>query len=428
MTAPARRSGNRSASVRLSRLISLSTYLPTLFTVLFAPVFFPISFTTSDEAAVQVRPAVVIRTAPLVKDRAVPVPNSPDRGYWPQVPFLSFLDNSRLILSFVGRAPNPTLSPRAHADAGAEFQLNGILISARTGKVLAEQHWPAFSRWSQIAAVTDAGLVLLSSNRLALIDQHFEISKELTLPLPPPQTHYPGLERRYFPRVSPDGRRLLLLTDLTTAGPWIWVNTENLQVLGTISGPRRWGITCVANDQIWTRPSGQSSALLTWIPNGAGWQVFAAPLSDESRCDAAVGPGLLLYTALQNNRNDLKQKPKLLGQFLASGDGKTAWPVRDRGHDGMGLEAATARNAARFVILTGVETGGITWLDVQSHTVLRGLLVYDAPYGPEPQRFEVRDSKVTDFYSAALSPDGRHLALLGRNGLLEIYDLPNLRE
>ena len=88
------------------------------------------------------------------------------------------------------------------------------------------------------------------------------------------------------------------------------------------------------------------------------------------------------------------------------------------------LPHATARDANRFVILSGNYVGGVGWLDIDAHTVLRGFLIYDAPYGPEPLRLLVSGSKLRNIYSPVLSPDGRRLAVLGQNGLIEIFDLP----
>jgi hypothetical protein len=83
-----------------------------------------------------------------------------------------------------------------------------------------------------------------------------------------------------------------------------------------------------------------------------------------------------------------------------------------------------SRVGNRFVILEGEMKGSHPALDIGGQSVLKGVLVYDPPFHVPSYTLTIRDSKVTNA-SAALSPDGRHLAVLGyREPLLEVFELP----
>lgn len=366
-----------------------------------------------------IRPTFVIRTAALIRGRAVRWQSGSDTGNYPQPPDMHFLDDDRLIVSFVAHSEAAVFAPEGAG--GGEYQLDGVVVSASTGKTLAEAHWPAYSRYSEVAAVNNAGFVELSADRLALIAPDLAVAKVARIPAPQPYKRALDLEPVYIPAASHDGGRLLLWTSFRAPGPWLWLDAEKLRLLAEVESiPSRIDVF-VSDERLWVWTS-RTGRTITRQPLGP-WQIFD-PLASQGRaitCVASLGRDFVLCGP---NGAVGPNLPIEAGATIVSANGKMYWPVMNQPGGGWPMEAATARDNRRFVVLTGTRTGGVGWLDIDGHTELRGLLIYDAPFGPQAHSRLVRGSKAKNIYSQALSPDGRHLALLGDNGVLEIYNLP----
>lgn len=422
LTAPARISGRAITWALLTLSISSSTFLPTWCTAPSVTASSPTNGGSQPAAAISVRPAFLIRTATIIRGRAVSWESGSDQGNYAQPPEAHFLDGDRLLLSFVAHSAAAVLAPRG-APAG-EYQLDAVVVSAATGKILTEAHWPAYSRYTRVAAVNSAGFVELSADRLTLIRPDLVIAKVAGIPTPRPYRRDSNLEPAYIPSASHDGKRMLLWTDFRAPGPWLWFDAENLQLLTEVqSVPSRIDVF-VSDDRLWTWES-RTGNTITRLPLGR-WRIFA-PLASQGlavTCIASLGRDFVLCGQTGAVGPNL---PIKVGATIISADGTRHWLISNQPGGGSPMAAATARNNRRFTILTGTQTGGIGWLDVDSHTELKGLLIYDAPFDAQAYPLLVRGSKAKNIYSQVLSPDGKYLAVLGNNGILEIYDLPPIR-
>ena len=77
------------------------------------------------------------------------------------------------------------------------------------------------------------------------------------------------------------------------------------------------------------------------------------------------------------------------------------------------------------MILLHETRGSHPALDIGGHLVLRGFDVFDAPFSVPTVTLEVKDSRLKNPDLLALSPDGRHIAVLAYpDPILEVYDLP----
>lgn len=390
----------------------------TWFTAPFVTACFLTDVPAQSASETLIRPTFVIRTAPLIHGRAVEWQSGSDQGNYSQPPEVHFLDDDRLLLSFVAHTQAAVLTPK-NTGAG-EYQLDGVVVSAATGKTLAEAHWPAYSRYSEVAAVSNAGFVELSADKLALIRPDLAIVKTASIPPPLPYKQNPDLEPVYIPSASHDGKRLLLWTDFRAPGPWLWFDTGDLQLLSEVeSVPSRVDVF-VSDRRLWAWIS-RTGRTITRSPSGS-WRSFD-PLASQGMaitCVATVGRDFVLC----GQTGMVGPNLPIADAMIVSADGKRHWPAVNLSGGGRPMEATTARDNKRFVILCGMQAGGIGWLDIDNHTGLRGLLIYDAPFGPQARSLLVRGSKAKNIYCQDLSPNGRHLALLGDNGVLEIYDLP----
>lgn len=88
-------------------------------------------------------------------------------------------------------------------------------------------------------------------------------------------------------------------------------------------------------------------------------------------------------------------------------------------------QAAVSRDGNRFVILLLQDKGFHPALDMGGHSQLKGLLVFDPPFRVPSYTLQVQGSKLRNPDLVALSPDGRHFAVLGYpRPVLEMFDLP----
>jgi hypothetical protein len=279
--------------------------------------------------------------------------------------------------------------------------------------------WPSSSRFAGIVAANDKGFVTERGEELTLLSFDLVPIKRVTLPQPPANqyTH----ERYWNPRPDWSGKRVLLLGQVfSTRGPWLWIDAENLEVL------KSWqdvltGDVAVSSDRLVMGTRGQHfgdppPTLEIAVPGG-DWK----PLSSTTNPSTPqfVGPDLLYF-----HRYSTISLPAPAQAFLIRTDGSEIFRLETTRKGWGPGRAAVSRVGNRFVILEGEMKGSHPALDIGGQSVLKGVLVYDPPFHVPSYTLTIRDSKVTNA-SAALSPDGRHLAVLGyREPLLEVFELP----
>jgi hypothetical protein len=380
---------------------------------------FLINAASGEGPSTDIAPAFQIDLRSIVKGPLLFEPwGSPEGRLGTPIRSLCFLDNERLAVTVVTQsAGGAELATRGEPNARSAFRLNAVIIEASSGKVLSTPAWPSNSRFAGIVAVNGKGLVMETGEQLALFSPDLVPVKTVTLP-PLPANQLTGY---WSPHTSWSGRRVLLF-----AGPawtkirWLWLDAENLEVLQSwddvVTGP-----VSVSDSQIVREPFSQHvgdppSALEVGVPGG-DWKPIPSTLG--ARTPHFIGPDLLYFHRAQTINH-----PAPAEAFLIRTDGSQILRL-ETAHSGWGPgRSAVSRLGDRFVVLLTELKGSHPALDISGHTVVRGLLVYDRPFRVTSHTLVVRDSRVRDV-SAALSPDGRHLALLGYpDPVLEIFAVP----
>jgi hypothetical protein len=368
-----------------------------------------------------ISPAYRIDLKSVMNAEAVPQVGTRETA-WVPVVTLAFLSNGRLAATLVAPTREaPGLATRGGPDAASPFRLRGVVIEASTGKVLAAPEWPSNSRAAGIVAVNDRGFVTEIGTELTLFSPELAPIKRLALP-PCAANGYVS-EGDWYPDSSWSGKHLLLVSGpVWSRACWLWVDAEALRLLAAWEEDRS-GPVAVSDDRMVLNPSGRHFGdpplpLEVAVPGG-DWKPLPSTLSSSGQ--QFVGPDLLYF-----QRYAAISSPVRPGVFLMRTDtGEVSRLNRLRKGWGFG-RAATTRTGKRFAILIGQTKGSHPALDVGGHSVLRGLLIYDAPFRAPSYTLGIRESKIRNG-SAALSPDGRHLAVLGYPKLLlEVFDLPPL--
>jgi hypothetical protein len=78
----------------------------------------------------------------------------------------------------------------------------------------------------------------------------------------------------------------------------------------------------------------------------------------------------------------------------------------------------------RFAVTVWAHKGGSTLLDIDYHTVLKRIEIYDVPHSHPVYTLDAKQQRLKDVSGVALSPDGSLIAIL-TDGVVEVYRVPS---
>jgi len=357
--------------------------------------------------------------------KAEPVPTLGTRGTpWVPVITLHFLDNERFVATLVTPAsPSPGVAARSSPDAASPFRLSGVVIEASTGKVLATPEWPSNVRAAGVVAANDRGFVTQIGSHLTLFSNSLVPLKRITLP--PPVSSGPAYNNEWYPSAASwSGKRVLFLAGSAwTTRSWLWLDAANLEVLDSWQDAAT-GAIAVSDNQVVMDPSsrhfGDPPPSLMAEPPGGPWK--AIPVTVGVSRPHFVGPEVLCF-----DRDIPDTLPPRYDAFRMTVEGTSAFGAPFREGDAGLCRGILSRTRGRVVVLQTQFKGFHPVLDIGGHSVLKGFLVFDAPFTTPSYTLRVRGSKLRNV-SAALSPDGRHVAVLGYpQPVLEVFELPPIQ-
>jgi hypothetical protein len=335
----------------------------------------------------------------------------PETRFWNPLTSLWFLDDDRVAVTLVTQTAAGSASP---------FGLHAVLIDARSGRVLAVPEWPSGSRYAVIAAANDAGFVVEAGQDLTLVSPSMVPLSRTSLPQPPAPPRGLTVERFWRPKASWSGRHILFAGE---GGPWLWLDAQRLRIVESLrEAPIRGLVVAPDRLDILGAPTQVAGAIPAAVLRGLREHDPSSPF--RLLLATFVGPDLLYVTI------GGPITPTAPRAILMRPDGfeifRLGAPRTGLGPGPVG--PAASRNGTRFVILLERLRGSFPSLDIGGYRVVRELLVYDSPFREASSDLDVVGSKLRNVSHAALSPDGRHLALLSDNPLLlEVFDLPPAR-
>ncbi len=312
---------------------------------------------------------------------------------------LWFTDNNTVVATFVAReGTDSKLSNRKSADEDSPLRLRAAYFSATSGKILATPSWPASSRFAAIVAAHDGKVVTLTGNALILYSPDLKRLKELALP---------QSGRAYMTgRASPTGKSVLFTGPEGTESAWIWVDTDDLQIV------RSWqdtplGRIAMTSCISWffkCEPAVQVRGLTS------NWKTIA-PIADRHH------PGTSGFVD-----DDLLAIVGRTTAFLRP-DG-TKFVSQNKLPEGCWWGGVfTAAGERRFVIPSCKLKGRNEPFDIGGSDELLQILVYDAPYQEITYTLSIKEAKIKDMSLLALSPDGSKMAILNGESIY-LFALP----
>jgi hypothetical protein len=325
---------------------------------------------------------------------------------------LWFTTENTVVATFViGTKGKGAVLSRPDEPSTEPFRLRAIFLNATTGKITAGAEWPSESRNSLAVAVRNGDLVIQAGRRISLYRPG---SRDAGGLVELPAT---GVDD-WYAHASPTGENIFFIaSNLATksAVPWAWVKTRPLRVVRSWNEVQSgWvGISDSAvamTECVWFQACKPEIEVRSF---SGGWKTIAAASREDEPQPRFAREGVLLLA-----RRTMRVLRATDGEVIFSGGGplKGGWwgtPIISAG-------------GAHFVCLGWRQEGAHPALDIDGHSVLRRLLVYDLPPLDHAQVLVVKGPKIEDVYDprdVALSPDGSRLAILSKH-VVYMFDLP----
>jgi hypothetical protein len=330
--------------------------------------------------------------------------------YKPQTS-LWFTDNDTIVVTFVIRRGDgsPKLAHHGVSDENLPLRLRALFLDAATGKIRAMTEWPAESRRASIVAAHDGKFVTQTGENLI---QYSSDMKELRRLSTPPVEPMEGSDLVS----SPTGRTVLFTVRTSSTAKWIWVNTDNLEVLLSWEEKPR-GRVSISDSKI------VMTACTLWF----------------YKCDPEIDIKGRTDTSWKKIENiDDRRHPPMAGFIdenllflqrrsirLLRTDGTMV--MEDETPEGCwGSGITPSAGGKRFVIPSCKVKGRVESLDLSGHDELKSFSVYDAPFQGRSHALSFKGPKIKMPISLALSPDGSLLAVLNGESVY-VFQLPLIR-
>lgn len=321
---------------------------------------------------------------------------------------LWFLDNNTIVVTFITREGEPKLSTRESSDTSVALRLRAVLFDAENGHVANSVAWPTETRFASIVAVHDGKFVVQTGAMLTLYSPKFDVLK--TLRLPPLQ----GLGWVAIP--SPTGRSILLTPAgiPTSVVPWLWVDTDELQVTRSWQGNMS-GYVGISDNRI-------AMTACVWVHDCEPMVEVRGLTTDWKPVASASRHNMPHPQFVDNDTVFLLGRPT----ELVRADGEIVF-TDDAPLEGCWWGAVVVSATQRVVTPSCKLKGAIRSLDFGGHDVLQQLILYDVPFRGPSYVLDLKGPTMKDLTTLAISPDGARLAILNIQTLiLELIELPRV--
>ncbi len=322
---------------------------------------------------------------------------------------LWFLDDNRIVATFVTHAGEPNLSSRETPDTDSALRLDAIFLDAESGKITATSAWPTVSRSAKIVSTHNGRFVTQRGSELTLYSRDLTELGKLSLP---------STEQDWVAHSSQTGRNILFLAGgfgSISPVPWVWVDADKLETVRTWEDVRRGWVGISDNKIAMTtctwfyecEPALQTRGLAT------GWKTIIPTLT-------TYGARNTPHPQFLNDDLVLLRGPRI---EVARADGAVVFAEDQFSGGCWSDEVLPSASATRFVVPTCELKGRAPSLDLGGYHLLQKAYIYDAPFHEFSFVLNVGGPKIKGFSQFAVSPDGSKLAILNDESI-EVLQLP----
>jgi hypothetical protein len=324
---------------------------------------------------------------------------------------LCFFHNNALVASFITREEVRELARRDSPSESLPLRLHGIFLDVNQGNVRSSKEWSLTRPRGGVIAVGDGSFAVLTPAMIALYSASLEPLKIFQLS-PQQQSHLWNL----FP--SPTGKSILIEYHYPEASfEWLDMLSQQLQPMAqkAMSGVSISDKEIAVSNEIFVRSVGFIHEVKLLPRDGGPGQMLCRVIVGKQ--DSCGGyPEFLSNDILALLMpHGFSIVPKSGGDSLLNVSfGKDEW---------LGRTLYASADGKRFAVTVWAHKNGGTFFDLDYHSVLQRIMVYDLPSRHVVYVLDANRQKIKEVSGVALSWDGSIMAILS-DGMVEAYETP----
>jgi hypothetical protein len=323
---------------------------------------------------------------------------------------LCFADNNVLTATFITREEVTTLARRDQHGEFLPLRLHAIFLGAEVGKVQSTKEWSITHPRGGVIAAGDGKFAVLTPAMIALYSPSLELVKDFKLSSEQ-QSHLWDFHS------SPSGKSILAEYHYPEAS-FQWIDIDSLQPQPAWSD-RTPGVSISDKELTITRETYVKS-------KGFLAEVLIRTADGPWRTVCRVLPGQAGHCGIPqflSNEMIALFGPHQFGVVPRTG-GDALFKISFRDDEWLGRPLHSSADGKRFAVTVWAHKGGNAFFDIDSHSVLKRIVIYDLPSGQAVYMLDAKQQNIKDVSGVALSPDGSLMAIL-TNGVVEVYQLPS---
>ncbi len=324
-----------------------------------------------------------------------------------------FISNDTLIATFITQEDVTTLARRDQPGELLPLRLHGIFLDASTGQVRNTKEWSITRPRGGIIAASEGQFAVLTPGIIALYSPKFDELKKLRLSSEQ-QSHLWDL----YP--SPSGKSLLADYHYPEA-LYQWIDVKSLQAQPTWKDGRLPLAVSISDGELAFLRSQFLKSESVYV-NQVIVKSRNGPERAVCRVIAGQGDSCGIPQFLSNEMLALSMPHGLSVLPKTGGDALLKTTLRD--DEWLGRSLYPSSDGRRFAVTVWSHKGGSALLDIDYHSVLKRIEIYDVPNPHPVYALDAKQQRIKDVSGVALSPDGSLMAIL-TDGVVELYRVPS---
>jgi len=325
---------------------------------------------------------------------------------------LCFSDNKTLVATFISREDVTTLARRDTSGDARPDRLHGIFLNAQMGKVQGTKEWSVPRPRGGIIPTGNGRFVVLTPSMIALYSPAFELLQDFKF-------SSEQLSHLWDVHTSLSGKSILVEYHYPEA-TYQWLDSDTLQPLDA-----RWSqslpVLSISDDR-------EIASFKNTYVQAKGIYIFEAFIQPRNGAERTV-------CRVNDGQGDSCGNPEFVSNDLLAlwmphrfrvvpktvGDALLKATFHE--DEWLGRPLHPSADGKRLAVTVWAHKGGSAFFDIDSHSMLKRIVIYDLLSGQAEYTLDAKQQKIKDVSGVALSPDGSLLAIL-TDGVVEVYQLP----
>ena len=324
---------------------------------------------------------------------------------------VAFSANSVLIATFITHEEVTTLARRDKPGDVLPLRLHAVFLNVDASKIQVTKEWSITRPRGGIVANGHGGFVLLTPGLIAVYSSSVELVNKLDLSSKQQSDLWDF-------HTSPTGKSILIEYHRPETS-FQWMDASSLR--SELSWDETMGFGSISDGEI-------AFSRETFVKStGFIHEVLLRPRvgPEQTICRGIAGRGDSCGTPqfVSNDVLALLMPHELSVVPRTGGDALLKASFHD--DEWLGRPLHPSADGQRFAVTVWAHKGGNAFFDIDSHSVLKRIVVYDLPSSRAVYTLDAKQRKIKNVSGVALSPDGSLLAVL-TDGVVEVYRVPAL--